>query len=212
MKPFNNVIVSATEPENKADVWIQHGKNMLNMKIASIVTDSGVTCTINDDGSITLDGTVTKAGSYTLIKALNLKLSGNYTFSFSKKSGTISGSGMAIAITNYENSGKYYSTAEGILLNLATSSSSANNVNSSKAINDTAYYLGLYFNVNTVFDNFTFTLQLETGTKATDYEQYLEPDILVNNDGIYNSILQDIKNRLTALENQATQTTTESNA
>lgn len=28
MKPFNNVIVSATEPKNNADVWIKHGDSV----------------------------------------------------------------------------------------------------------------------------------------------------------------------------------------
>ena len=30
MKPFNNVIVSATEPKNNADVWIKYAENMIH--------------------------------------------------------------------------------------------------------------------------------------------------------------------------------------
>lgn len=190
MKPFDNVVISSTEPKNNADVWIKLSKNFLNTKASYLKdTTTGITYKVNNDGSITLNGTVTKPGSYTLLEGLNLKLKGNYTFSMKIISGSFSVQGVSIAIGNAENGGAYYSGAKGILSNLIFRPNTGTDFKVTNNINDIAMYLGIYFNKNTVFDNLTFTLQLENGQEATEYEQYLEPDILVKDNGVYNSVL-----------------------
>ena len=67
-KQFSNVAVSSTEPENGADVWIKHSKNLFS----SIIERGG----ISDDGKDTSGNNRLRSQEYIFLKK------GTYTLSF----------------------------------------------------------------------------------------------------------------------------------
>ena len=79
MKPFNSVAVNPTEPENGADVWIKHCKNMFK-SLPATTTLNGITFTNTGDGTIAVNGTAT-AVTYIVIG----------TFTFDDNSYALSG-------------------------------------------------------------------------------------------------------------------------
>ena len=187
MKPFNNVAISSTEPQNGADVWIKHSKNKLNSKNFDTQNDRGISVTVNDDGTITLNGTVSSAGSLILKKNLNLELKGYNTLAIKKVSGEMSGQNFNLSMynTNFVNAWSDTGRLFSIIIN-----SNDDNFIDTQNLNNTAQYLTIYLNVAT-FNNYTFSLQLEEGTEATEYKQYVEDDILIKDKENYNSILKD---------------------
>ena len=184
----DTIKVSATEPERKSNVWIQYSKNMFKT-LPNTTIVNGITFTNNGNGTITINGTSTNVAYIVL-----------GTFTFDNNSYALSGcpegggndkySIYIIDTSNYSNIGEDF--GEGVVFN---------------ANGKTAEVRLRVANGVTV-NNLIFKPQLERNTKVSEFSPHLEPDILVNDNGVYISILQDIKNRLTALEKQTTQITT----
>lgn len=82
MKPFNNVIVSATEPKNNADVWIKHGDSVED---DILVNTNGVyNSVLNRKNAISLgikeQVNITQQGLRTLVPMDNLPVKVGETF------------------------------------------------------------------------------------------------------------------------------------
>ena len=55
MKPFNSVAVNPTEPENGADVWIKHGKNLFNGNLSNTAYNNTNRNIVNNDARMSTD-------------------------------------------------------------------------------------------------------------------------------------------------------------
>ena len=168
MKPFNNVIVSATEPKNKADVWIKHCKNMVKT-LPNTQIVNGITFTNNGDGTITVNGTAT-AVAYITIDKRNLQ-SNKYALS-----GCPVGGG--------QDKYSIYMTDTSAWSNIAQDfGNGANfNLNSLKNI-ETRLRVAAGVTVN----NLVFKPQLEIG-EQTKFTPYFVDDILIKEGNSYRSI------------------------
>lgn len=178
------VIVSPTEPtgNNRRKVWMQKGKNLLDLSNISSETLNGVTITRNEDGSITLNGTATTG--FSIKQPVNLSLeSGTYThsitnkvtdifFSLDNKDGTMIGSVEALE------------TYKTFTLNEKTTYSE---------------YL-IWINSGATFSNYTFYPIICQGTD-TAYEKYIEPKIYVKND---NDVYEEFISKEDTLERYST--------
>lgn len=182
--------VSAEEPNNNANVWIKHSINKLNSKNFDTQNSRGIEVTINDDGTITFNGTVSSAGPLILKDNLNLKLKGYNTLSLRKISGEITDTAFRLSIFNSEFINA--ATETGRLFTLVVDGNGSSFIDTQN-IDDTAQYLALYLNVAT-FNNYTFSLQLEDGEEAANYQPYVENDILVKDKNGYTSVLKNNTN------------------
>ena len=155
MKPFNNIAVSPTEPENKADVWIQHSKNLFN---PDNIIENGYDSSTGNQTTNTL----------TYATKNKIKVIPNKKIVFSKN-----GKIIATRFFFYQKSGTFISSivqeTEPII------------------IPSNASYINFQVSKTTV-DNSLEGLQLEYDN-VTTFEKYVNPDILVNNNGSYNSVL-----------------------
>lgn len=190
MKPFDNIAVCVEEPNNNANVWIKHSINKLNSKNFDTQNSRGIDITINDDGTITFNGTVSSAGPLILKDNLNLKLKGYNTLSLRKISGEITDTAFRLSIFNSEFINA--ATETGRLFTLVVDGNGSSFIDTQN-IDDTAQYLALYLNVAT-FNNYTFSLQLEDGEEAANYQPYVENDILVKDKNGYTSVLKNNTN------------------
>ena len=184
------IVVSAEEPNNNANVWIKHSINKLNSKNFDTQNSRGIDITINDDGTITFNGTVSSAGPLILKDNLNLKLKGYNTLSLRKISGEITDTAFRLSIFNSEFINA--ATETGRLFTLVVDGNGSSFIDTQN-IDDTAQYLALYLNVAT-FNNYTFSLQLEDGEEAANYQPYVENDILVKDKNGYTSVLKNNTN------------------
>lgn len=168
--PITNTIkVSATEPSPKADVWIQHSKNMFKT-LPNTTTVNGITFTNNRDGTITVKGTATNVAYIVL-----------GTFTFDNNSYALSGcpegggddkySIYIIDTSNYSNIGRDF--GEGVVFNA----------------NGKTGEVRLRVANGVTVNNLVFKPQLERNTEISSFKKYEEPDILVNDNGVYNSVL-----------------------
>lgn len=165
MIPNSSLIVSSTEPtgNNRRKVWMQKGKNLLDLSNISSETLNGVTITRNEDGSITLNGTATRG--FSIKQPVNLSLeSGTYTHSITNKVIDI-----FFSLDNKDETmiGKVdaLETYKTFTLNEKTTYSE---------------YL-IWINSGATFSNYTFYPIICQGAYTT-YEKYIEPKIYVKND------------------------------
>ena len=158
MKPFDNVVVSATEPNNKADVWIQHSKNILdkNTFVVGLVNETG-----GEQGNLDWR----KSGYIEVKPGLNI--------CFSQ---TTKGQGQ-IGIVQYDSNKSFISVAN-------------------KRLTDGSNFLALKLEETTSFVRVQYQVinenenyKLEYGTEPTVYEPYIVDDLLVNDNGVYKSVL-----------------------
>jgi hypothetical protein len=154
--------ISPTEPTTGEEVWIQKGKNFLDLSQFKSQTINGVAFTNNKDGSITINGTAeTSFGvNFTIIPlkkgTYHLSLNANTPNDF--------------YIYNYD-------TNENILNKEQTSTllQDYNNLG-----------LDTWIKQGMTFDNITIRPQLEQGSTTTSYEAYIDKKIYTKNDnGVY---------------------------
>lgn len=149
----------------------QRGKNKINPdKPSPSRTDGGITITNNGDGSYTAKGTSTKTLSIQLTSPNIIKLKANtyYTNSIEVLKGTMTGS-IAVTVKKSDNTIGYN------YINVNNS----NKTNTQISVEDlTIYAYSFYCESGTKVD-FTFRVQLEEGTEATDYEPYFSKDYVI---------------------------------
>ena len=140
MKPFNNIAVSPTEPENKADVWIKYAENIIN------------DTTWNDGYRLQTDGNLFADSPYSVTYFIEVKPNTKY-------------------IANWELEATqciaYYTSEKSFILRNTTDNAFTTPENCK------------YIRASRLITN-------KDITKITLFEA--NDDILINNDGIYNSI------------------------
>lgn len=176
MKPFNNVIVSAAEPKNNADVWIKHSKNLLRLNDYT-ESKSGLTLTVkNNVIKITGSGSDT----FYLDKIIN----------FTDLANKIKGKTITLSSTDINYCSFTLATGQSpYFLQLGTLIDELRKKQTKEITEDLAYgsiYVPEKVNEQTI----EFKLQIEFGDTATDWQEPFEDDILVNNNGVYNSVLK----------------------
>lgn len=171
MKPFDNVAISSTEPKNKAEVWIQHSRNILKFKDWNY-TQSGITATIKDN-KIKLKGTATAGTSIYIGDVSNIKELNN----------EIINRIITVSATNISNFSLNFTTSDNLYYIQLTDSI----LKSTKKIDTSIRNIAVYIQANKTID-VEFGIQIEYGENAKNYELPIEDDILVE-DGVYNSVL-----------------------
>ena len=147
--PDAPVTITGVKPQTVAVT----GKNLIPPRVAS-ETINGVTCTVNADGSLTLNGTAT-AGTYFNFPFINI-IPGVYTLSASP--GLTNG---VTAILRMRN------TTKQLLFTNASSPSRTKQIGSKGEV-----YAYIAVSSGTTLTNFTVRIQLEVGSEATAYEPY----------------------------------------
>lgn len=161
---------------------IRSGKNLLKLT-AGTLTTNGVTITVEEDGLITLNGTITNNNTiYPIVKLTNgLENSNNVASipaSWLKQNTGIKGTHTLEKI--YVSGSTTYSVApapltydgNGVRVDYITTN--GNGVSNTTVENDLAF-VAIYLTTNgTKFTNYKFYLQVEEGTKneVTEYEKY----------------------------------------
>lgn len=172
MKPFNNIEISSTEPQNGADLWIKHCKNMFKT-LPKTTTLNGITFTNTGDGTIAVNGTAT-AVTYIVIG----------TFTFDDNSYALSGcpenggnDKYSIYITNTSDWSQIaQDLGEGDIFN-----------NANGKTGEVRLRIANGYTCN----NLIFKPQLEIGEK-TEFTAYFNDDILIKEGQNYKSIKQSI--------------------
>ncbi len=147
--PDAPVTITGVKPQTVAVT----GKNLIPPKAAS-ETINGVTCTVNADGSLTLNGTAT-AGTYFNFPFINI-IPGIYTLSASPRL-----TNGVTAILRMRN------TTKQLLYTSASSPSQTKQIGSKGEV-----YAYIAVSSGTTLTNFTVRIQLEVGSEATAYEPY----------------------------------------
>lgn len=175
MKPFNNIAVGPTEPENKADVWIQHSKNLLRLNDYT-ESKSGLTLTVkNNVIKITGSGSDT----FYLDKIIN----------FTDLANKIKGKTITLSSTDINYCSFTLATGQSpYFLQLGTLIDELRKKQTKEITEDLAYG-SIYVPEKTNEQTIEFKLQIEFGDTATDWQEPFEDDILVNDNGVYNSVL-----------------------
>ena len=166
MRPFNNVAVSATEPKNKNDVWIKHSKNLCDknfLEEGNINPENGKDL-VSDNSVRSKYITVIPEEPY----ALNIKLNKEIT----------------VAGVHEYNENKEYIEYK------AMDETNPLNPKLIFTTNENTAYIRFKVGVPGGFalENIE-TVMLEEGKNYTDYEPYIEDDILVKENQEYKSIL-----------------------
>ena len=143
------------------------GKNLLNYTTIQQTTKNGVTLTLDDDGTITLDGTCgTNNTTFDITPTTApMYLSGTYTISYTVVSGTISNTTTATKVQLMNNS-----WGAGIDVRLSNTSSSGTWTRS-----DTYNRNNIRIDSGVICDNYKIKIQLELGSTATTYAPYFTP-------------------------------------
>lgn len=139
-------------------------KNLLN-PIKQTVTRNGVTFTTNNDGSITLNGTATADISYIFSNQKIYGDGGNYYLGITTDYSDIG--------YNFEVAGYIYNASDEVAKII-----SPNRGTQTIATNEYVSLFNIYFKSGATFNNFTIFPQLEKGSVATNYNKYINFDIL----------------------------------
>lgn len=139
------------------------GKNLLNYNTIVQTTLNGVTLSLADDGTITLNGTCSSDNTRFGFDGLSLALDGTYTLSSEVISGTITNATDMTKIRLFKSG---YSG--GIRVDLAnTSASSTSSASGDYILNDIRIDNGV------VLTNYKIKIQLEKSATATSFEPYV---------------------------------------
>lgn len=136
------------------------GKNLAKMESVSY---SGVDATVNEDGSVTINGTATGVSWLSLKRGIKLPKGEDVTLSIDR---SLSGTGVAQVYL-----AQYY-VGEGVhddVITLRTGTSGTYTVPDDSR--GRTYLIGMGVNSGATVVNQTFRVQLELGPTATDYEQ-----------------------------------------
>lgn len=139
-------------------------KNLLN-PIKQTVTRNGVTFTTNNDGSITLNGTATADISYIFSNQKIYGDGGNYYLGITTDYSDIG--------YNFEVAGYIYNASDEVAKII-----SPNRGTQTIATNEYVSLFNIYFKSGATFNNFTIFPQFEKGSVATNYNKYINFDIL----------------------------------
>ena len=172
------VIVSKTKPTTREKVWFKIGKNKFNSDELPSQTTLGVNTSFNNS-IMTINGTSTGNGvMYTQSLTKIVLEAGTYTWSMNKKSGTVTRTTQAAAL---------YLRKSGTTTNIATISAEAFATTNTKSVTFTLTErtaIDFYAYVNATglaFNKLALEVQIEQGSKATTYEEYVEPTVYVKN-------------------------------
>lgn len=133
----------------------REGYNILETTLQS-QTINGLTITVNEDKSITINGTSTTELRLFINDNLNISLQGDYGFYLIGKNSKVNLQGTVNALT--ENYIKYADNFEFITKNYAEASTLSN--------------IFIYIQNNTTFNNETYKVMITKGTEQKEYEQY----------------------------------------
>lgn len=164
MKPSDDLIVSSTEPTglNRKKVWLQKGKNLFNK--GKIFTNAW----INDSGNIS-----SYENQNVVSELISCKPNTTYTVSGYPEN-------VFVKVASYNKNRKYINVIIDIQSSKAKQTFTTGN-------NDCFIRIG-YGDSATIIDS----LQLEQGSIATEYEEYIEPKIYVRNDNnVYEEFIQE---------------------
>lgn len=172
MKPFNNIAVSPIEPENKADVWIQHSKNIFNSAL-----EKGI---INfQTGALESSSDAVRTTNYIPVEP-------NVEYTINRVNGTGT---KAFAIRGYDSNFNYLGYISTFTENIKTFKTVTANIDGMPSKNTAFSYMKFVDYDN----NINAKYMINKGNKSLSYEHYVEDGIFVNNNGVYNSVLtQDI--------------------
>lgn len=160
----NAVAISSTQPTTEEKVWIKKGKNLIKNELTGSYTKNGITFTINNDKSITVNGTATANASINLFDG-NLNLSkGTYRLSGCPAGG--SSTKYRIGINPKANN--YFDTGSGAIITLDSDTSGI------------SMWIIVYS--GQTVNNLTFRPMLQQGSTASTYEAYINKEILVKNE------------------------------
>lgn len=123
-------------------------------------TKNGVTFTVNDDGTVTINGTPTTATSFEFfVKTVSLKANTTYSLSGASEILNIDGKKCYLSLSLFENGGVKYHYDKG-------------NGNVFTCGEDCVCSLTLWMGAGTTVDDFTIKPMLNEGTKALPYFLY----------------------------------------
>ncbi len=183
------VIVGTTKPTTREKVWVKIGKNKFNSDELLSQTILGVTTSFNNS-IMTINGTSTGNGIMYAQSSTKIVLeAGTYTWSMNKKSGTVTRTTQAAA---------FYLRKSGTTTNIATISAETFATTDTKSVTFTLTErtaIDFYAYVNATglaFNNLVLEVQIEQGSKATTYEEYVEPVIYVKNN---NNVFEEFYNK-----------------
>ena len=160
----NAVAISSTQPSTEEKIWIKKGKNLIKNDLTGSYTKNGITFTINNDKSITVNGTATADASINLFDG-NLNLSkGTYRLSGCPAGG--SSTKYRIGINPKANN--YFDTGSGAIITLDSDTSGI------------SMWIIVYS--GQTVNNLTFRPMLQQGSTASTYEAYINKEILVKNE------------------------------
>ena len=166
----NELAVSPTQPTTREKVWFKIGKNKFNSDELPSQTTLGVTTSFNNS-IMTINGTSTGNGiMYTQSSTKIVLEAGTYTWSMNKKSGTVTRTTQAAAL---------YLRKSGTTTNIATISAEAFATTNTKSVTFTLTErtaIDFYAYVNATglaFNNLALEVQIEQGSTATTYEEYV---------------------------------------
>ena len=174
-----HVKVSPTEPTTGEKVWIQKGKNEFSFLETS---QTGQTATIVEiePNKVALEG---QASTYQYITLKKKLKAGTYSFQrkWSLKSGTaVNGTGAVIIVNDATDSS---------ILTLSQSMQSG----SFTITEETVLRITLYVSIDTALTQETqieiYDVQLEKGSTATSFEEYVEKRILIKEDEDYEELI-----------------------
>lgn len=158
-KPWESLTI-----DGKSTQETRSGKNLIELKKGSTLTQNGVTFKVNDDYSITLNGTCNKNNTVFFFKTnVVIPSAGEYTLSSKFVRGSISNTTNSTQIQILRNS-----DWAGIKLKLNNEDGSKTSQFSVGKYN----YCGIRIDNNVALSNYTIKIQLEEGSTATDWEQF----------------------------------------
>ena len=151
--------IGTYEPYTGNSYEVNLGKNLVGTTNVSSTTTNGITYSVVGD-TITINGTAT--ANTTIMTTTNFALNKNttYTLSFTTISGTKDSTYMGLRFRRNGSQVAFIQTN-------TPGSKSMDLTN----INDVQFYIIS----GTVFNNYSFKFQLETGSVATDFSPYFEP-------------------------------------
>lgn len=174
----NELAVSPTQPTTNEKVWFKCGKNKFDSDELSSKTALGITTSFSNS-IMTINGTSTGNGIMYAQSLTKIVLeAGTYTWSMNKKSGTVTRTTQAAAL---------YLRKSETTTNIATISAETFATTDTKSVTFTLTErtaIDFYAYVNATglaFNNLALEVQIERGSAATTYEEYVEPTVYVKN-------------------------------
>lgn len=182
--PSAPVVVKTVTGENVVKI---HGKNLLELEPTTFDA-SGVTVTVDSDGTITFDGTATagynQSNEIRVSSTPKVEVGETVTYSYHYVSGTVDSEASTainlrsgLTTTDYQ----FQFNSSYIRLNSQDNSTTITAVDTGST-KQAGYitHVQIFFPSGRVFNNLKTKLQLEVGSTATDYEPYQGQSYEVN--------------------------------